>query len=76
MTESHKDFCANTAFRWDIYSKQPRVIDNTEARVDLIDGLYFRSIRDDVKLPHQVNLGVVTSTVQGPLYATLLDTLT
>lgn len=75
VTESHKDFCANTAFRWDIYSKQPQVIENTEARVDLIDALYFRSIRDDVKLPHQVNLGVVTSTVQGPLYETLLSIL-
>jgi len=75
VTESHKDFCANTAFRWDIFSKQPQVIENTEARVDLIDGLYFRAIRDDVKLPHQVNLGVVTSTVQGPLYETLLSIL-
>ena len=75
VTESHKDFCANTAFRWDIYSKQPQVIENTEARVDLIKGLFFRAIRDDVKLPHQVNLGVVTSTVQGPLYETLLSIL-
>jgi hypothetical protein len=75
VTESHKDFCANTAFRWDIYSKQPQVIVNTEARVDLIDGLYFRSIHDDVKLPHQVNLGVITSTVQGPLYESLLSIL-
>ena len=75
VTESHKDFCANTAFRWDIYSKQPTVIENTEARIDLMDGLFFRSIRDDLKLPHQVNLGVVTSTVQGPLYETLLSIL-
>ena len=36
VTESHKDFCANTAFRWGIYSKQPQLIQNTEARVDLI----------------------------------------
>ena len=75
VTESHKDFCANTAFRWDIYSKQPQIIENTEDRIDLIDGLFFRSIRDDVKLPHQVNLGVVTSTVQGPLYESLLSIL-
>ena len=75
VTESHKDFCANTAFRWDIYSKQPQLIENTEARVDLIKGLFFRAIRDDVKLPHQVNLGVVTSTIQGPLYETLLSIL-
>ena len=51
------------------------MIENTEARVDLIKGLFFRAIRDDVKLPHQVNLGVVTSTVQGPLYETLLSIL-
>ena len=75
VTESHKDFCANTAFRWDIYSRQPQVIEGTEARIDLIDGLYFRSSRHDLKLPHQVNLGVVTSTVQGPLYETLLSIL-
>ena len=75
VTESHKDFCANTAFRWDIYSKQPQVIESNEARINLVDGLYFRSSRHDLKLPHQVNLGVVTSTVQGPLYETLLSIL-
>ena len=75
VTESHKDFCANTAFRWDIYSKQPQVIESSEARINLVDGLYFRSSRHDLKLPHQVNLGVVTSTVQGPLYETLLSIL-
>ena len=72
VTESHKDFCANTAFRWDIYSKQPKMIEGIEGRADLIDGLYFRAIRNDIKLPHQSNLGVVTSTVQGPLYEILL----
>ncbi len=72
VTESHKDFCANTAFRWDIYSKQPQIIEGIEGRADLIDGLYFRAIRNDIKLPHQSNLGVVTSTVQGPLYEILL----
>ena len=75
VTESHKDFCANTAFRWDIYSKQPQMIEDVDGRVDLIDGLYFRAIRNDIKLPHQCNLGVVTSTVQGPLYEILLKIL-
>ena len=31
--------------------------------------------RSDAKLPYQANLGVVTSTVQGPLYQSLLDLL-
>lgn len=75
VTESHKDFCANTAFRWDIYSKQPQITESVEDRLDSIDGLYFRAIRDDIKLPHQINLGVVTSTVQGPLYEVLLTAL-
>ena len=75
VTESHKDFCANTAFRWDIYSKQPKIIEDGQSRIDLIDGLFFRSVRDDLKLPHRVNLGVVTSTVQGDLYETLLSIL-
>jgi len=75
VTESHKDFCANTAFRWDIYSKQPKIIENAQSRIDLIDGLFFHSLRDELKLPHRVNLGVVTSTVQGKLYETLLSIL-
>ena len=75
VTESHKDFCANTAFRWDIYSKQPQVIENAEDRLRLIDNLYFRAVRNDIKLPHKINLGVVSSTVQGPLYEILLATL-
>ena len=75
VTESHKDFCANTAFRWDIYSKQPQVIENVEDRLRLIDNLYFRAVRNDIKLPHKINLGVVSSTVQGPLYEILLTSL-
>jgi len=75
VTESHKDFCANTAFRWDIYSKQPKVSENIQTRTDHIDGLFFRTVRDDLKLPHRINLGVVTSTVQGALYETLLSIL-
>ena len=62
-------------FRWDIYSKQPRVAKNVEDRFHLIDNLYFRAVRNDIKLPHKINLGVVSSTVQGPLYETLLAIL-
>ena len=75
VTESHKDFCANTAFRWDIYSKQPKITESAEDRLESIDGLYFRAIRNDIKLPLKINLGVVTSTVQGPLYEVLLTIL-
>ncbi len=75
VTESHKDFCANTAFRWDIYAAEPRVMQSPEERLKQVDDLYFRAARPGISLPHQVNLGVVTSTVQGPLYETLLKTL-
>jgi len=75
VTESHKDFCANTAFRWDVYAAEPRVMQSPEERLKQVDDLYFRSARPGMTLPHQVNLGVVTSTVQGPLYETLLKIL-
>ena len=32
-------------------------------------------MRNDIKLPHKINLGVVSSTVQGPLYEVLLAAL-
>jgi len=47
----------------------------TTSNTDHIDGLFFRTVRDDLKLPHRINLGVVTSTVQGALYETLLSIL-
>lgn len=75
VTESHKDFCANTAFRWDIYSAEPQILQSPEERLKQVDDLYFRSAKLDIALPHQVNLGVVTSTIQGPLYETLLKIL-
>ena len=75
VTESHKDFCANTAFRWDIYASQPRLIQSPAERFLQVDDLYFRAARANITLPHQANLGVVTSTVQGPLYETLLKRL-
>ena len=75
VTEAHKDFCANTAFRWDIYAKSPRLMKNVEERLRDVDDLYYRMARADVSLPYQANLGVVTSTVQGPLYQSLLELL-
>ena len=35
VTEAHKDFCANTAFRWDIYAKSPQPLGGLEGRLAL-----------------------------------------
>ncbi|MFM9057678.1 MAG: methyltransferase regulatory domain-containing protein, partial [Planctomycetaceae bacterium] len=75
VTEAHKDFCANTAFRWDIYASRPRMLADFADRVRTADDLHFRVARPGTTLPWQANLGVVTSTVQGPLYQALLDKL-
>jgi SAM-dependent methyltransferase len=75
VTEAHKDFCANTAFRWDVYAKEPRSLGGLEGRLAVADDLEFRVARPGTTLPFQSNLGVVTSTVDGPLYAGLLDVL-
>jgi SAM-dependent methyltransferase len=75
VTEAHKDFCANTAFRWDIYAKAPKFISDVGDRLREVDDIHFRVARPGITLPHQANLGVVTSTVQGPLYQTLLGVL-
>lgn len=75
VTEAHKDFCANTAFRWDLYAKAPRMMPTINDRLREIDDLHFRLARPGITLPYQVNLGVVTSTVQGPLYQSLLGML-
>jgi SAM-dependent methyltransferase len=75
VTESHKDFCANTAFRWDVYAKRPEIMPEVEDRLRDADDFYFQVSRPGITLPYQVNLGVVTSTVQGPVYQVLLDLL-
>jgi len=75
VTEAHKDFCANTAFRWDVYAKSPRLMPEVADRLREADDLHFRVARPGITLPYQANLGVVTSTVQGPLYQTLLGML-
>jgi SAM-dependent methyltransferase len=75
VTEAHKDFCANTAFRWDIYSKAPKAMPTLQDRLREVDDLHYRVARPGITLPYQTNLGVVTSTVQGPLYQTLLGML-
>jgi SAM-dependent methyltransferase len=75
VTEAHKDFCANTAFRWDIYSREPRPLVDVEARLRDADGFWFHVARKGVTLPFQANLGIVTSTIQGPLYQTLVGML-
>ncbi len=75
VTEAHKDFCANTAFRWDLYAKDPAPLATAEARLREVDDLSYGLARADLKLPYQANLGVVTSTVQGPLYQAFIDAL-
>jgi SAM-dependent methyltransferase len=75
VTEAHKDFCANTAFRWDIYAKSPRLMRDLGERLKEVDDLHYRVARSDITLPYHANLGVVTSTVQGPLYQSLLGIL-
>jgi SAM-dependent methyltransferase len=75
VTEAHKDFCANTAFRWDVYAREPRSMADVADRLRIADDLHFGLARPGTTLPHKANLGVVTSTVQGPLYQTLLDVL-
>ena len=75
VTEAHKDFCANTAFRWDIYARAPRPLPDVTDRLRAADDLHFRVTHPGTTLPYQANLGVVTSTVQGPLYQALLDML-
>jgi SAM-dependent methyltransferase len=75
VTEAHKDFCANTAFRWDIHAKSPQAMRGLDDRLREADDLEFRVARPGTTLPYQANLGVVTSTVQGPLYETLLAVL-
>lgn len=75
VTEAHKDFCANTAFRWDLYAKAPRRLDGPEARLREVDDLHYVVNRPGTTLPFEANLGIVTTTVQGPLYETILDLL-
>ncbi|MCX7415828.1 MAG: hypothetical protein NTY25_04990, partial [Planctomycetia bacterium] len=60
VTEAHKDFCANTAFRWDLYAKAPRMMPEVADRLRDADDLFFRVTRSGITLPYQANLGVVT----------------
>ncbi len=75
VTEAHKDFCANTMFRWDVYGKQPTFLPDVAARIRAADDLWYRNPKPGVQLPITINLGVVNSTVDGGLYGTLLDML-
>jgi hypothetical protein len=75
VTEAHKDFCANTAFRWDLYAKSPTMLKGPQDRLRVADDLHFRVTNRRITLPHRANLGVVTTTVQGPLYEALLKLL-
>jgi ubiquinone/menaquinone biosynthesis C-methylase UbiE len=71
VIETHKDFCANTAFRWDVYCREPIAMKSMEGRLESADQFYFRLMRSDIKFPFPVNLGVVTAKAQGPVYEAL-----
>lgn len=75
VTESHKDFCANTAFRWDIYSHAPIKMPELSDRIQHADDIHYFVGKYSLKFPQTINLGVVTSTVKGPLYETLISLL-
>ncbi len=75
VTESHKDFCANTMFRWDLYTPGLQRMQSIEERLEHVDDLHYQAARRGIALPQQINLGIVTSTVQGPLYESLLQLL-
>jgi SAM-dependent methyltransferase len=73
VVETHKDFIANTIFRWDIYVKSPQVMPLLADRLREADDFYFSLARPVVSLPFSAQLGVIQSTIEGPLYQALLD---
>jgi SAM-dependent methyltransferase len=75
VTEAHKDFCANTAFRWDIFSREPRPLASLDDRLLTADDFQFFIPAQAPQLPFQANLGVVTTTLHGPVYQGLIDLL-
>jgi len=75
VTEAHKDFCANTQFRTDIYAKSAAPLGGLDGRLRAVDDIRFRVGRRGVTLPYHANLGVVSTTVQGPLYQSLVGLL-
>lgn len=71
VIETHKDFCANTAFRWDIYCRDPKPMPAIEDRLQNANSFYFRVARPDVKFPFTTNFGVITAKAQGAVYEQL-----
>jgi ubiquinone/menaquinone biosynthesis C-methylase UbiE len=72
--ETHKDFCANFMFRWDIYSKNalrtPTAVDRVRAGTDL----YFSLT--ELRVPYHVHLGCGAVEIKGPEYELLQLILT
>jgi predicted O-methyltransferase YrrM len=75
VIETHKDFCANTAFRWDIYGRDPQPMKSLEARLKNADDFYFRLSNPETKFPFTATLGLVTAKAQGPVYEGLAGLL-
>jgi SAM-dependent methyltransferase len=71
VIETHKDFCANTAFRWDVYCRDPQPMRTLEDRLQKADDFYFRLSNPKITFPFSANLGVVTANAQGPVYEAL-----
>jgi len=75
VLEAHKDFCADTSFRWDIFTNGARPMRNVADRLRFADDVWFRRARPEATLPWQVQMGAVTATMDGPLCAAVLDVL-
>lgn len=75
VSEAHKDICANTAFRWDLYGLSCGLIGSVADRLACADDILYRVARAGITFPCQVNLGQVVSTVQGEPFESLTAVL-
>lgn len=75
VSEAHKDICANTAFRWDLYGLSCGVVSSPADRLACADDIVYRLARAGLTFPCQVNLGQVVSTVHGEPFESLAAVL-
>lgn len=71
VIETHKDFCTNAAFRWDVYSREPEPMLTLNDRLQRASQFYFRLAYTDIKFPFTATFGSVTANAQGPVYEQL-----
>jgi SAM-dependent methyltransferase len=67
--ETHKDFCANFMFRWDVYGKDATPLANVAERVAVTNDLYLHLT--DTRVPYHVHLGCGAIEIKGPEYELL-----